>query len=72
MLHKLVVKAQTLAEEGNVPFQGFSLQDCRPKGITDKPAAGPDDVVDATHDTSERMIRDVYDRRRVREATPTR
>ncbi len=72
MLHKLMVKAKALADEENVPFQRFSLQDCRPKGITDKLASGHDDVMDATLHSSERMIREVYDRRRVREATPAR
>jgi len=72
MLHKLMVKAQALADEEHIPFQRFSLQGCRPKGITDKLALGHNDVMDATLYSSERMIRDVYDRRRVREAMPAR
>lgn len=72
VLHRLMVKAQALANEEKVLFQRFSLQDCRPKGITDKLASGHDDVMNATLHSSERMIRDVYDRRRVREAPPAR
>lgn len=72
ILRKLMTEAQALAEQENVPFQPFSLQDCRPKGITDKLASGHTDVLDATLHSSERMVRDVHDRRRVREATPAR
>lgn len=50
----------------------FPLQDCRPKGITNKLASGHDDVMDATLHSSERMIRDVYDRRRVPAARRTK
>ncbi|VEH33572.1 site-specific integrase [Bordetella hinzii] len=52
------------------PFKPFSLQDCRPKGVTDKMERGDEDVVDATLHTSERMVRQTYDRRRVRRAKP--
>lgn len=72
MLDTVMKKAKELAEQDNVPFERFSLQDCRPKGVTDKMAAGHDDVIDAALHTSDRMIRQVYDRRRVREATPAR
>ncbi|KXA71084.1 site-specific integrase [Bordetella hinzii] len=57
------------AAEG-IPFKPFSLQDCRPKGVTDKMERGDEDVVDATLHTSERMVRQTYDRRRVRRAKP--
>lgn len=46
--------------------------DYRPKGVTDKLEAGHDDVTDAALHTSDRMVRQVYDRRRVREAIPAR
>jgi len=72
MLSTVMERAKELAERQNVPFQRFSLQDCRPKGVTDKLAAGHDDVMDATLHTSDRMVRQVYDRRRVREARPAR
>ena len=52
------------------PFTPFSLQDCRPKGVSDKLARGDLDVLDATLHTSERMVRSVYDRRRTRVAKP--
>lgn len=53
-------------------FQPFSLQDCRPKGVSDKLAQGDLDVMDATLHTSERMVRQVYDRRKVRVAKPAK
>jgi hypothetical protein len=53
-------------------FAPFSLQDCRPKGVSDKLAQGDVDVVDAALHTSKRMVRQVYDRRKVRIAKPTR
>jgi hypothetical protein len=46
------------------------MQDCRPKGVSDKLARGDADTVDATLHTSERMVRQVYDRRRIRVAKP--
>jgi len=56
----------------DIAFQPFSLQDCRPKGVTDKKLAGHQDVLDATMHTSPRMIDQVYDRRRTRVAKPVR
>lgn len=69
-LSRLMEACEERAAAGGIPFQRFSLQDCRPKGVTDKMDAGADDVVDATMHTSERMIRQTYDRRRVRRAKP--
>ena len=60
------------AAERSVPFQPFSLQDCRPKAITDKLSQGDDDVMDASLHTNEKMIRQTYDRRRRRLAKPVR
>jgi integrase len=60
------------AEDRGIPFQRFSLQECRPKAVTDKLNSGHDDVMDATLHSDERMVRAVYDRRRRRVAKPTR
>ena len=60
------------AQRRGISFTPFSLQDCRPKGVTDKLASGADDVVDATLHTSERMVRQVYDRRALKTAKPVR
>jgi hypothetical protein len=58
------------AARRKLAFAPFSLQDCRPMGVSDKLARGDRDVQDATMHDSERMIRQVYDRRRVRVAKP--
>jgi len=55
-----------------ISFTPFSMQDCRPKGVTDKLQRGDHDVLDATMHTSERMLRQVYDRRRVLVARPVK
>ncbi len=69
-LARLMTRCAEVAAERKIAFQAFSLQDCRPKGVTDKMARGDLDVTDATMHSSERMVRQVYDRRRVRVAKP--
>jgi hypothetical protein len=69
-LSKLMVECVAEAARRKVAFQPFSLQDCRPKGVSDKMARGDRDVQDATMHDNERMIRQVYDRRRLRVAKP--
>jgi hypothetical protein len=43
-----------------------------PKGVTDKIEQGDSDVQDATMHSNERMIKQVYDRRRESSAKPGR
>lgn len=71
-LSKLMKECTAEAQRRGVPFQPFSLQDCRPMGVSQKLEQGDGDVIDATLHTSERMVRQVYDRRRVRSARPAR
>jgi hypothetical protein len=71
-LSKLMVECVAEAAQRKIAFLPFSLQDCRPKAVSDKLEQGDTDTMDATLHTSERMIRQVYDRRRVRVAKPTR
>ena len=71
-LSKLMVACVVEAAKRDLPFEPFSLQDCRPKGVSDKMARGDEDVMDATLHSSERMVRQVYDRRRIRVAKPVR
>ena len=70
-LSELMKKCVERSIENNVSFEPFSLQDCRPKGVSDKLMQKHSDVMDATMHSSERMIRQVYDRRRVKVAKPT-
>ncbi len=60
------------ARADGVAFTPFSLQDCRPKGVSDKLALGHQDVLNATLHTSDRMVRQVYDRRFTKVAKPVR
>ena len=71
-LSELMKKCAEHAQGEGKPFQPFSLQDCRPKGVSAKLAKGDLDVMDATLHTSERMVRQIYDRRKVRIAKPTK
>jgi len=69
-LSTLMVECVEQAKTEKIAFLPFSLQDCRPKGVTDKLANKDLDVMDATMHTSEKMITAIYDRRRVRVAKP--
>jgi integrase len=70
MLSDLMTVCVSEAEKRKIEFKPFSLQDCRPKGVSDKLASGQTDTQDATGHSSERMIRQVYDRRAVKKAKP--
>lgn len=71
-LAKLMNECLAEAQKRQIAFAKFSLQDCRPKGISEKMSRRDADVMDATLHTSERMVRQVYDRRRMRVAKPAR
>jgi integrase len=58
--------------EKHSSFQRFTLQDCRPGGVTSKRERGDTDTVDATLHRDSRMVDRVYDRRRHRTAKPAR
>jgi integrase len=72
MLDDLMRACEEQAAKEGVEFARFSLQDCRPKGATDKRTAGHTDVQDAMLHTSARMVDQVYDRRRLRVAKPVK
>lgn len=71
-LAKLMTECEAEAARRHIAFRRFSLQDCRPMGVSEKMARGDRDTMDATLHSSERMVRQVYDRRRVRIAKPAR
>ncbi len=54
----------------DLPFEHFSLQDCRPMGLSAKLERGDKDTKDATLHTSDARISRVYDRRQMKKATP--
>lgn len=71
-LSRLMQRCVQVAQAEGLAFAPFSLQDCRPAGVSDKLDMGHADVQEATMHTSERMVRQIYDRRRVRVAKPVR
>lgn len=71
-LSKLMDACAAEASRRGIEFARFSLQDCRPMGVSEKLDRRDADVIDATLHTSERMVRQVYDRGRMRTAKPAR
>jgi len=70
VLDDLMRGCEAEAQRRGVPFQRFNLQHCRPKAVSDKLARGDVDTKDATGHTTDKMIGQTYDRRRVKKATP--
>ena len=70
MLDDLMRECILEAARRNMPFKKFSLQDCRPKGVTDKLKRGDTDTKDATLHSSDKMIAKHYDRSQSKKATP--
>lgn len=71
-LSELMKKCVEAAAKEQIEFAPFSLQDCRPKGVTSKLDQGDTDVMNATLHTNERMVRTVYDRRATKVANPVK
>ena len=71
MLDDLMRECESTAADRGIEFKKFNLQDCRPKGVSDKLERGDLDTRDATRHTSEKMIATVYDRRKIKKATPS-
>ena len=59
-------------QEKHPGFVRFTLQDCRPGGVTTKRERGDLDTVDATMHSDSRMVERVYDRRKTRGAKPAK
>lgn len=72
VLDDLMTDCIAHAQKNGLAFTKFSLQDCRPKGVSDKLSSGHQDVKDATGHTTDRMIGQVYDRRQIKKATPVK
>jgi hypothetical protein len=70
MLDDLMRECVKEAKRRGQPFAKFSLQDCRPKGVTDKIQRGDTDTKDATLHSSDAMIARHYDRSKSKKATP--
>ena len=70
-LRRLMEHARKKAEKEGVEFQRFTLKDMRPAAVTDRVDAGDEKIVNATGHSSDRMVKQVYDRRKIKVAKAT-
>lgn len=70
MLDDLMRECEAEASRRKIAFRKFSLQDCRPMGVSDKLEKGHADVQEATLHQDAKMIARVYDRREHKRAKP--
>jgi integrase len=70
MLDDLMRECIKEATARKLAFLKFSLQDCRPMGVSDKLERGDSDVLEATGHTSDKMVKQTYDRRESKRAKP--
>jgi integrase len=70
-LRRLMAHAEKKAKEDNVGFARFTLKDMRPAAVTDRVDSGDESITNATGHSSDRMVRHVYDRRKVKKARAT-
>ena len=72
VLDDLMLACVKRAETDKISFRRLNLQDCRPMGVTTKLDHGHTETREATGHASEKMISQVYDRRKVKVATPAK
>ncbi len=70
-LRRLMLRASELAKAEGVEFERFTLSDMRPAAVTDRMEGGDDKITNATGHNSERMVKQVYDRRIIKTARAT-
>jgi len=69
---RLMRYCEQKAEKEGVDFQRFTLADMRPAAVTDRMEDGDARITDATGHADERMVKQVYDRRRTKKAKATK
>lgn len=70
-LRRLMVHTAKKAEEEGVEFKRFTLKDMRPAAVTDRIEEGDESITNATGHSSDRMVKQVYDRRKTKTARAT-
>lgn len=70
-LRRLMEHARKKAEKEGIEFARFTLKDMRPAAVTDRVDAGDLAITNATGHSSDRMVRQVYDRRKTKSAKAT-
>jgi len=63
--------ARKKAKKERIEFARFKLKDMRPAAVTDLVDEGEENITNATGHSSERMVRQVYDRRKTKIARAT-
>lgn len=70
-LRRLMEHARKKAEKEQIEFSRFTLKDMRPAAVTDRVDDGDETITNATGHSSDRMVRQVYDRRKKKAARAT-
>jgi integrase len=70
-LRRLMVHTAKKAVEEGVEFTRFTLKDMRPAAVTDRVDDGDETITNATGHSSDRMVKQVYDRRKTKAARAT-
>lgn len=72
ILRRLMTWCEKKAAEEGIEFERFSMMDMRPKAVTDRVTEGDDEITNATGHTTDRMVKQVYDRRTTKKAKATK
>jgi len=70
-LRRLMECAKKKAEKEGIEFARFTLKDMRPAVVTDRVDEGDESITNATEHSSDRMVRQVYDRWKKKTARAT-
>lgn len=70
-LRRLMAHTVKKAAEEGVEFARFTLKDMRPAAVTDRVDEGDETITNATGHSSDRMVRQVYDRRKTKATRAT-
>ncbi len=71
ILHRLMQYCEVRAKNEGLDFQRFTLADMRPTAVTNRMEGGDAFITDATGHSDERMVKQVFDRRKVKKAKAT-
>jgi len=71
-LRRLMEHTRKKAEVEGIEFTRFTLKDMRPAAVTDRVDDGDETITNATGHSSDRMVRQVYDRRKTKKAKATK
>jgi integrase len=70
-LRRLMEHTRKRAEKEGVEFTRFTLKDMRPAAVTDRMEEGDETITNATGHSSDRMVKQTYDRRKTKAARAT-